>query len=273
MGNFSDLMFILNDWVEKYYSSTSESWDKIIQRPQRASRYYIELSNSIFTVQSTNNRSLTGKTVFDFKAYQNAITTAIPLWNKSNIDALDFVVVKFKDDITIGTYIFKAGETRKITAMMCHWIIREVGKQSAARLGKYTLYSLGSVIGVSQIAAAQTGIELSIAIIDMGILSADFTMNEILANKLNQTVEGRKFLDDFNKFVLIYGGVRVFAELTGLAKKLRTKGKILTNPNDVLTDTQITELNTTVKTAEIKAGITPEVIIFDIDKVNSLQRF
>ena len=116
----------------------------------------------------------------------------------------------------------------------------------------------------------ETGIELTIAILDLGVVTADFGMNEVLANKLNQTTEGRQFLDNFNKFVLIYGGVRVYTELTGLVSEIRKTGKAIASPNDVLTEAQITEVNTTIKNAEIKAGIIPEVVVFDINKVAPL---
>ncbi|ADB40279.1 hypothetical protein [Spirosoma linguale] len=64
----------------------------------------------------------------------------------------------------------------------------------------------------------------------MGVLGRDIVINEALANKLNQTPDGKAFLDKYNKFALIYGGVRVSDALLGLSKSLRSSATVLNDP-------------------------------------------
>lgn len=264
-GNFSDLMFILSDWVDKSYGGSTESWDKIVQRTDRAKREYIELGD-IRLGLGVGVQSEGGKTYFNFSATFQRGT----IWERKNIDAESYVVVKFTEDVSVGNFNFKKGEIKRIPATLCYWIMNSMANQAGIKLGKYAMYATFGALAVGEVLAAETGIELTIAILDLGVVTADFGMNEVLANKLNQTTEGRQFLDNFNKFVLIYVGVRVYTELTGLASEIRKTGKAIASPNDVLTEAQITEVNTTIKNAEIKAGIIPEVVVFDINKVAPL---
>ena len=101
-------------------------------------------------------------------------------------------------------------------------------------------------MGVSEIMAAQTTAATSLAILDLALLGTDFTINEVLINELNQTAEGRKFLDNFNKFVLIYGGARVYTELTGLASEMRASAR-------ALNEAEVTDLTTEISAKALKS--------------------
>ncbi|WP_149244343.1 hypothetical protein [Dyadobacter sp. 32] len=62
----------------------------------------------------------------------------------------------------------------------------------------------------------------------------------------------------------------MLTELTGLAREMRTNGKVITNPNDILSNDEIDEISKIVKNAEIKGGIVPEVLSIDIYKISPL---
>jgi hypothetical protein len=191
-GNFSDLMFILSDWVDKSYGGSTESWDKIVQRTDRAKRDYIELGD-IRLGLGVGVQSEGGKTYFKFSATFQRGT----IWERKNIDAESYVVVKFTEDVSVGNFNFKKGEIKKIPATLCYWIMNSMANQAGIKLGKYAMYATFGALAVGEVLAAETGIELTIAILDLGVVTADFGMNEVLADKLNQTAEGRDFLDNF----------------------------------------------------------------------------
>ncbi|WP_149244346.1 fibronectin type III domain-containing protein [Dyadobacter sp. 32] len=224
-GNFDDFMLIVSDWVTSYYPST-ELWSTILQRQDRTKRDLLVLGDwSLGSTQMTSVKD--GKTLFDFNITVLGKTPIL----KPNIDALDYVVVKFTKDFTVGSTTFRAGEVRKIPAVLCYLIMNDQKNKSIATAGKYAAYGLGAAVGVSEIMAASTAVEMTLAIIDMGMLATDFAMNEALATKLNQTQAGKLFLDRFNKFSLIYGGTRIYTELTGLANDLRAFSNKISDPD------------------------------------------
>ncbi|WP_149244344.1 hypothetical protein [Dyadobacter sp. 32] len=118
-----------------------------------------------------------GKTLFDFNITVLGRTPIL----KPNIEALDYVVVNFTKDFTVGSTTFRAGEVRKIPAVLCYLIMNDQKNKSIATAGKYAAYGLGAAVGVSEIMAASTAVEMTLAIIDMGMLATDFAMNEALA--------------------------------------------------------------------------------------------
>lgn len=220
-------MLILSDWVTTYYPS-QESWTAILQRQDRSKRALLPLGyGSLQTTQNVNSKD--NKTTFDFTV-QVTGTTPVP---KPDIDALDYVVVKFYKDFTIGSRTFHDGEVAKIPAMLCYMIMNDMKNSTFITAGKYTAYAIGAAIGVSEIMAATTAVEMTLAILDVGILTTDFVVNEALATRLSQTPEGRRWLDNFNKFALVYGGTRAVAELTGLARELRNSASIV-NDQEVI---------------------------------------
>ncbi|ADB40277.1 hypothetical protein [Spirosoma linguale] len=143
-------------------------------------------------------------------------------------------------------------------------------RQARLDVAKYATYGVFAALGVSEIMAAETGLEATLALLDMGVFGTDIVINETLATRLNQTADGKAFLNAYNKFALIYGGARVYGELTGLIQNLRAEGRILTNPNDILGETETTQISNAIKAVEAKAGVAAEVITIDIAKVSPL---
>jgi hypothetical protein len=98
----------------------------------------------------------------------------------------------------------------------------------------------------------------------MTVLVSDFTINEVLTDKLNQIKEGKEFLDNFNKFILIYGGARAYTELMGLAKELRTSAIDLN-------DNEVTDITTQVSAKAVKStGVLDNAFLAGWDEVKVL---
>ena len=129
----------------------------------------------------------------------------------------------------------------------CH--LREKNKP-VSTAGKYAAYRLGAAVGVSEIMAASTSMEMTLAIIDMGMLATDFAMNEALANRLNQTQAGKTWLDNFNKFSLAYGGTRAVVELAALNKL----GKEMRQSASVINDAEVIDITTSVTGKVVSAS-------------------
>lgn len=64
----------------------------------------------------------------------------------------------------------------------------------------------------------------------MGLGVSGIVMETGLAERLSLTAEGRKYLDIYNKIVLIYAATRTFADISGLSQELRTQATLI---NDV----------------------------------------
>lgn len=89
----------------------------------------------------------------------------------------------------------------------------------------------------------------------------------MVANRLNQTAEGRQFLDNYNKFVLIYGGARAYVELMGLTKSMRGANETIndTEADDLLTklESKVASLDQTAQTALKGRGLAQD----EVDKI------
>lgn len=224
-GNFDDLMLIITDWIYSYYQTT-ENWDVVIKGANGGKRNLLLLGtlDNLVTYPQLSN----GNTLLNFEFTYQGNT-----YKLHDIAANDYVVVKFVKDFTVGSFTFKAGEKATIPATLAYLIMNEFKRQGVKTGGKYLMYTALTVLTVGQITAATTTVDLTLAILDMAVLGADITMNEVLANRLKQTADGREFLDNFNKFVMIYGGVRFYVEATGIIKDLRNVGNRI-NEEEVL---------------------------------------
>jgi hypothetical protein len=217
-ANFDELLGLMTTWATTYYPS-SEAWSTILQRSERAKR------NVLLLGEFTDGYELTsysngGKTYLNFKI---TINTSMPqqVYQRAGVDAREYMVVKFSKDFTLGSQQFVAGQVYQLPALLVYEIMTAMKRQARVDAAKFAFYGGLAVLGIAEIEAAQTGLETTLALLDMGFLSSDIIINEALATKLNQTAEGKAFLDQYNKFVLIYGSARIYSELTGLTKDLR----------------------------------------------------
>ena len=260
-SSFDDYMTIIINWTHQYYPST-ETWDKLLERTGK------EKDDVLLLGRFTDGYKLGGgsnssKTYLNFGITQN-LSTPLKTLSRSVSNAFEDVLVKFEDDYTLGNTSYKKGVVYKIPALQCYLIMNDMKRTARATTLKYTLYGLGALVGVSEIAAAQTTLDASIALIDMAVLSTDFAINETLATKLNQTAEGRNFLDKWNKFTLIYGGARAYVELTGLAKEMRRSAT-------ALNDNEVNELTTQISVKAVKStGVLDNAFVAGWDEAKVL---
>ncbi|ADB40275.1 hypothetical protein [Spirosoma linguale] len=147
----------------------------------------------------------------------------------------------------MGSQRFTAGGVYKLPALLVYQLMNAMKRQAKLDVAKYATYGVFAALGVGEIMAAETGLETTLALLDMGVLGSDIVINEALANKLNQTADGKAFLDAYNKFALIYGGVRVSDALLGLSKQLRRSASVLNDP-------EVNNLATELSAEAIEAG-------------------
>ncbi|ADB40273.1 fibronectin type III domain-containing protein [Spirosoma linguale] len=249
-SNFDALMSLLTSWVTTYYPS-SESWASILQRQDRAKRNILVLGN-FSDRYSLSAQYSANKTLLNVEVSVRLSTTKL---FKRKIDVLDYVVVKFANDYAAGSQTFESGKIYKLPAVLVYELMNAMQRQTRLDLAKYGAYGVFAALTAGEIVAAETGIELTLALLDMGVFGTDIVINEVLATKLNQTPDGKAFLDKYNKFALIYGGVRVYADLTGLTAQMKSLANKLDDP-EIKTLQQSVELSQLDKDlAELKTAI------------------
>ncbi|GAB4011754.1 hypothetical protein GCM10028808_26100 [Spirosoma migulaei] len=225
-ANFDALMSLLTSWVSTYYPS-SESWSSILQRQDRAKRNILVLGN--FTDRySLSAQYNANQTLLSFEVSIRLSTTQL---FKRKIDALDYVVVKFAQDYAAGSQPFEAGRVYTLPAVLVYQIMNAMQRQTRLDLAKYGAYGVFAALGVGEIMAAETGLETTLALLDMGVFGSDIAINEVLATKLNQTADGRAFLDKYNKYTMLYGVTRFYAEFTNLTAELKSLSNKLNDPD------------------------------------------
>jgi hypothetical protein len=164
-----------------------------------------------------------------FKITEN-LSFPLKTYELSQVSPVDYVVVKFDGKYSYGGKEFESGITYVMPALLVYAIVHDMKEKAHAATVKYTLYGVLVTVGVGEILAASTTIEMTVALVDMAIASNDIIINEVLAKKLNKTAEGKLFLDYWNKFALLYGGTRVYTELSGLSTELKGLAKKINKP-------------------------------------------
>jgi hypothetical protein len=110
-SNFDDYMLILTDWVFKHYPP-NETWDKILSRTDKNDRNLLLLGEFPLG-NSLSSTDKDGKTYFNFQINTPFVRSV----SKPNVDALDYMVVKFNKDFTIGGFLYKEGQVAVVPAM------------------------------------------------------------------------------------------------------------------------------------------------------------
>jgi hypothetical protein len=223
--NFQDMMLILIDWIQHYFPQRQQVWLDIIHNPERENRAILPLG-TFRDGYSMGIASDQGKSIIQYHITENDIPIKP---HQVTAGLLDYVVVKFEDSYTIGGKSFEEGSVHVVPSLLAYLIMHNMKVNTMVTVGKYTLYAAGLLVGVTEIVAAKTLLQATVALVDMGVASSDIVINEVLAEDLNKTEEGKEFLDSWNKYVLLYAGGRVVTQLSGVMDDLGSTATKINN--------------------------------------------
>jgi hypothetical protein len=242
--NYSIFILTLTDWLISNYPN-QESWQEILERTKRAERNILPLGDFL-DGYSTEIGTMGSNTVFRFYITVNP-SIPIETYKLINVNAYDYIVVKFTSNYSFAGKSFSKGSIYTLPSFFVYAMMHDMSVHTWVTTGKYTLYAAFLAIGVGEIMLARTGLQMAIALADMAVATSDILVNEILATKLSQTDDGKAFLDKWNKFVLIYGGARVYSELSGLNRELTELSRRINNPE---VDELVTRINKKIGSLE-----------------------
>lgn len=178
----------------------------------------------------------------------------------------EWVIVQFKSDFELNDRLkWKAGDKRPMPVMLAYLLCNEENNRRIGQAGKLALDITLTAVGLAEFRAAmaatsrlEKAIRVTKAIADLGVGITDIVINDVLAEKLNQTDSGKAFLDSWNTISLYYGLGSIGAEIGLYARKLYKEGKWLQELEgaDKLDDKLAKQLNEVMNDVEAKTGIT-----------------
>jgi hypothetical protein len=118
----------------------------------------------------------------------------------------DYVLIKFKNDVTLGGSKFAAGETYKLPALFVYTLFAQDTREKWLISGRTTFDAALFIIGVGEVkVAVQTGswIRAGLAVADMGIGFVDIAVNDIFEKEVKTKYPS--FYERWQKIALIYG--------------------------------------------------------------------
>ncbi|MCS3799154.1 deaminase domain-containing protein [Niastella sp. OAS944] len=157
------------------------------------------------------------------------------LKSAQGLKATDYVWVCFKSPFKLNEKVnFIKGNKMPIPALLAYAIFNEENNRRLLQGGKFALDVALLAVGVGEITAAmqaatklEKALRVTKAIVDLGMGLGDIVVNDFLVNKLNETDEGKAFLDTWNTIQLYYGLGGIGTEIGLYARKLYKQGKIL----------------------------------------------
>jgi len=178
----------------------------------------------------------------------------------------EWVIVQFKSDFELNDKLkFKAGDKRPMPVILAYLLCNEENNRRIGQAGKIALDITLTAVGLAEFRAAmaatsrlEKAIRVTKAIADLGVGITDIVINDVLAEKLNQTDSGKAFLDSWNTISLYYGLGSIGAEIGLYARKLYKEGKWLQELEgaDKLDDKLADQLTEVMNDVEKKTGIT-----------------
>jgi hypothetical protein len=159
----------------------------------------------------------------------------IDLKTANGLKLTDWVYVHFRSPFKLNeTVSFSKGTKLPLPAILAYAIFNEENNRRLIQGGKFALDVGLLAIGVGEITAAmqaatklEKAIRVTKAIVDLGMGLGDIVVSDILAAKLNETEEGKAFLNTWNTIQLYYGIGSIGAEVGLYARKLYKEGKAL----------------------------------------------
>jgi hypothetical protein len=197
-----------------------------------------------------------------------------------SIKATDWVYVDFKSGFAFNEAInFAKGARIPMPALLAYALFNEENNRRLWQSGKLALDVALLFTGIGELNAAmkagtalEKAVRITKAVTDLGVAIGDITISHVLADKLDQTKEGREFLSTWNTITLYYGIGSVSTEIGLYAKKLYQQKKVLQQleGSKALSEEVKEELDKITKDIEVKTGVVDEVIIVSERTVDAI---
>lgn len=253
--NFTKYIETITLWVSQHKTS-NETWKQVLQRSDRNKRCIVEFSDAL----SDGYGSDVYYTQDDicFKVTKN-FSFPISTTTKCT-DVYDKILVKFDSDFNFSDRQYKKGDLVLMPSLYAHLLFNESTNDKLKTVGNVVLNVALLTVGIGEIRTATTFYETTIALLDMGVGASDLIIQEGFASTLNQSQEGKDFLNVWNKINLIWGSTRIVSEITGLnselknyAQQLKDKGT-LTNGEKQEIDRLLQEVDEYAGSSAVNSG-------------------
>lgn len=248
--NFNGYIETITLWLS-IQSANNVSWKQILQNSDRDKRCIIEFSASLLdgygSTVSYSEENVCFKVTKNFSMPISTTTKCADVYDK--------VLVKFVSDFDINGRQFKKGDVVLMPSLYANLLFNKSTNDKLKTLGNVALNSALLIVGIGEISAATTYYETTIALLDMGVGASDLIIQEGFATTLNQSQEGKDFLNVWNKINLIWGSTRIVSELTGLNTELKNYAQQL-KKNSTLTNTEQQKINEILQEVDEYTGST-----------------